>query len=357
LDGQGDQTIEFTGTVIDIDVPVTLAKASSGWNLIGNPFPSALNWATVSVGITTGTAYVWDNLKAGYLYSTGSGLEPNPSVGILPNDIIPLGQGFIVQVNTTAGVFTIPEASRVHNIANFIKSANDNKDEITQFIRIDLDGGYYGNTVFVGFPENGTASFDISGDATKLYSSTENVQFFALENGDELCVNANTPMIQGESKTVPLNLVQVTDGSYTMEFSDLDQLENTNITLEDLKTSNTQDIRENPVYTFNGSSGDSPERFLLHFAWSPNDINEDIEDVSSNMQIYSFGNEVYIRSKDEAINQGGDVFVYDLMGRELSQHRITGSELIKFPVNISNNYVVVKVVKQSSTKIQHIYIK
>ena len=141
-----------------------------------------------------------------------------------------------------------------------------------------------------------------------------------------------------------------------MEFSDLDQLQNTEITLEDIKTGTTQDIRENPVYTFNASNIDNPERFLLHFAWAPNGI-EDIKDASSNMQIYSFGNEIYIRSKDEAINQGGDVFVYDLVGRELFQHRITGSELIKFPVNISNSYIVVKVVKQSSTKIQKIFIK
>ena len=61
------------------------------------------------------------------------------------------------------------------------------------------------------------------------------------------------------------------------------------------------------------------------------------------------------------INFGGiwnpNVFVYDLMGRELVQKEIEGSELIKFPVNTSNNYVVVKVVKESSTEIQKVYIK
>jgi len=45
------------------------------------------------------------------------------------------------------------------------------------------------------------------------------------------------------------------------------------------------------------------------------------------------------------------------MGRELAQHTIEGTELIKFPVNITNNYVVVKVVKDGSTKTQKVYIK
>lgn len=357
---QGAQTIEFTGTLISEDVVAPLTKSTSpgkGWNLIGNPFPSAIDWTGVTAGISTGTAYVWDNSSSGYLYSiTGNGINPAPNVGTLPDDIIPLGQGFLVQATST-GDFTIPKSSKTHNTASFIKSTNDVDNKASQFVRIDLDGGHYGNTVFIGFPENGTGSFDTSGDATKLYSSTENIQFFALENNDELCVNANSPLTEDENKTVPLNLVQITDGDYIMGFSDLDQLQNADIILEDLKTGITQDIHENPAYPFNGLSGDNPERFLLHFTWSPNDINENIEDISSSMQIYSFGNEVYIRSKDEAINQSGLVFVYDLMGRELSQHRITGYELVKFHINTSNSYVVVKVVKGNLIKTQSMFIK
>lgn len=342
---QGAQTIEFTGTLIGTDVTATLVKAANGWNLIGNPFSSALDWTSVSVGNTTGTAYVWDNSAAGYLYSSGT----------LPSDIIPLGQGFFVQANS-AGTFTIPAAAREHSTASFIKSANANRNEPNQFIRLDLDGGYYGNTVFVGFPENGTDDFDISGDATKLYSTTENVQFFAIENDKELCVNANAPLTEGESKTVPLNLVQVTNGEYTLVVSDLDQLENTSVTLEDLKTGNTQDLRASPTYLFSTYSNDNPERFLLHFAWSPDGLEEDFEQAS-NIQIYSYGKEVYIRSTNDAINQNGNVFIYDLMGRELAQQKIAGGKLIKIPVNTANNYVVVKVVKANSTKIQKVFIK
>lgn len=342
---QGAQTIDFTGTLIGTDVTATLAKATNGWNLIGNPFSSALDWAAVTAGITTGTAYVWDNSVGGYLYSSGT----------LPSDIIPLGQGFLVQASS-AGDFTIQAAARVNNTASFVKSANADRNEPNQFIRLDLDGGYYGNTVFVGFPENGTDDFDISGDATKLYSTTDNVQFFAIENDKELCVNANAPLTEGESKTVPLNLVQVTDGEYTLAVSELNQLENISITLEDIKTGNTQDLRAKPTYLFNATYNDYPERFLLHFAWSPDDLEEDFEQPS-NIQIYSYGKEVYIHSTDDAVNQNGNVFIYDLMGRELADQKIAGEKLIKIPVNTANNYVVVKVVKASSTKIQKVYIK
>ncbi|RLD40513.1 MAG: hypothetical protein DRI89_11845, partial [Bacteroidetes bacterium] len=130
-----------------------------------------------------------------------------------------------------------------------------------------------------------------------------------------------------------------------------------NVTLEDLKTGDTQNLSENGTYSFTGSKDDSPERFLLHFAWSPDGIGDEFEDVSSNINIYAYDNKIYIRSSEEAINQSGKVYVYDLMGRELAQHTIEGTELIKFPVNITNNYVVVKVVKDGSTKTQKVYIK
>ncbi len=345
---QGAQTVEFTGTLIGEDVTPSMGAADS-WNLIGNPFPAAIDWTQVPANHISGTAYVWDNGSSGYLYSGGT----------LPGDIIPMGQGFFVQVKSGfyPDQFKILEAARVHDHTNgFLKSANADGVESTQFVRLDLNGGYYGNTVFVGFPENGTADFDISGDATKLYSSTENVQFFALENEVELCKNANEPLAEGESKTVPLNMVQVTDGEYTLAISDI-QLANATVTLEDLKTGTTQNLQETPVYTFNATSTDNAERFLLHFAWSPDGVTDDIEDNSSNLQIYAYGNEVYIRSTDDAVNQNGNVFVYDLMGRELTQQKISGTELIKFPVNIADNYVIVRVVKAGSTTVQKVYIK
>jgi len=353
--GVGDQTIEFTGTIIGTDVSASLTKGGDGWNLIGNPFTSALEWGSSWSSGTSGTAYVWDNDD---VQGTNNGYKfYNGTSGTLTDGIIPLGQGFFVEASSTAS-FTIPASARVHNHTNaFYKSTNATGSEPNQYIRIELDGGYYGNTVFVGFPENGSDDFDISGDATKLYSSTENVQFFAVENDDELCINANAPLFDGESKTVPLNLVQVTDGEHTMAFSNLNQLTDVSITLEDVLTTYTQDIRENHVYTFNTSTNDNAERFLLHFAWSPNGINEDIEEGSSNIQIYSFGNEVYIRSTDDAINQGGNVTIYDMMGRELAQQKIAAMELVKMPVNTTNSFVVVKVVKAGSAKIQKVYIK
>ena len=96
---------------------------------------------------------------------------------------------------------------------------------------------------------------------------------------------------------------------------------------------------------------------------NPNDFEryiyfaEDMENVSSNINIYAYGKDVYIRSSENAINQSGEVAIYDLMGRKLVQQKIASTELVKIPVNITNAYLVVKVVKTGSTKTQKVYIK
>ncbi len=352
------RTVQFTGALTGADQSVSLDYSGSGihqgWNFLGNPFPSALDWDLGSWGGNVeATVYVWDNTignSGDYAYwITGT-----PGSGTLSDGIVPMGQGFFVK-STSAGVdVTIPAAARVHDDQGFYKSSDDS--DPTQYVRIQMDGNGHVNTVFVGFPEIGTDEFDYYGDAFKLYSSKETPQIFAVENEKELCINANAPLSEGESKTVHLNMIQVIDGEYALSISDLDQLPDATITIEDLQTGATQDLRENNVYSFTGSKEDNPERFLLHFAWSPDGIGEGIAQAS-NINIYSSGKDIYVNSTDGAINQEGTIYVYDLMGREIVQQSIRSGELVKLTVNIRNAYAVVKVVKEGFVKTEKVFIK
>ncbi len=344
-------TLDFIGKLYatDRNPAVTLTPTTGdGFNLLGNTFSSAIDWDYGTWGTiannNSGSVYIWN----------GTGYDSwNGSAGSMGNGIIPMGQAFFVEASATGNV-SIPEGARTHSLQDYYKSANDG--EANQYVRIDLNGGEYGNTVFVGFPENGSDEFDFSGDATKLYSSHEMTQMFTIENEKELCINANTPLIAGESKTVPLNLVQVNDGDYTLSISDLDQLPDASIYLEDLKTGHTQYFRGNTTYAFTASSTDSPERFLLHFAFSPNGIGEGIAEAA-NINIYSSGKDIYVNSTDGAINSEGTIYVYDLMGREIAQQSIRSGELVKLTVNMHNAYAVVKVVKEGFVKTEKVFIK
>lgn len=350
IDGAVDQTINFTGNITASDQSTSLTNSGSGWNALGNPFTSALDW---DLGIwdpntiTTGTVYVWDQD-----YDVdGEYITWNGSAGNLSNGIIPLGQGFFVEASN-AGNFTIPEAARAHNNQAFYKSVEE--DEPSQYVRLQLVGENCGNTVFVGFPENGTEEFDYRGDATKRFSTSPSPQLFIMENGVKLSTNANTPL-SDEVKTVPLHLVQILEGNYSLTISDLDQLPNIKITLEDLKTGITQDLIRNNIYDFDALPDDNPERFLLHFMSSPDGIDNYEPDLI--IDIYSYGKDIYVHSTKDGVNNKANVFIYDLIGRKIVTQNIQGEALVKIPVQLNNLYVIVKVVDRTRTKTKMVFIK
>lgn len=350
IDGSVDKAINFTGNTTTSNQTASLTNSNSGWNALGNPFISALDW---DLGTwdpntnTTGTVYVWDQN-----YNSGDYRTWNGSTGDLSDGIIPLGQGFFVQA-ISVGDFTLPEAARVHDNQAFYKS--EGKNDSSLYVRLQLDGDNCGSTVFIGFPENGTETFDYRGDATKRFSSSPSPQLFVIEDGIELSTNANASLTD-EGKIVPVNLAQMLDGNYTLTISDLAQLPNVKIILEDIKTGIKQDLIQNHIYNFYASEDDNSERFLLHFMYSPVGINDN-DEPDLVMDIYSYGKDIYIRLTEEEVNQRGKVVVYDLMGRKVEAQNIQGEALVKIPINLTNKYVIVKVVSGDSAKTKMVFIE
>ncbi|MBW6460490.1 MAG: hypothetical protein K0B08_07940, partial [Bacteroidales bacterium] len=112
-------TKQFLGALNNADVvagSLTLTPGNdySGWNLLGNPFPSALNWNDgvdwIVPADIAGTAKIWNESTASY-------------VDIAPDGIIPSMNGFMVQVlSGSPASLTIPVAARVHDATPWYKS-------------------------------------------------------------------------------------------------------------------------------------------------------------------------------------------------------------------------------------------
>ena len=115
---QNTSTKTFTGAMNA--GPVTKSGLTSttgdfaGWHLVGNPFTSAINYATGTWTKTNLDAemQVWSSADASYKTSTEVG------------GIVPAMNGFMVHTSGS-GELTIPLNSRVHNAASWYKSTED----------------------------------------------------------------------------------------------------------------------------------------------------------------------------------------------------------------------------------------
>jgi hypothetical protein len=130
-------TKSFSGNINNgtINIPLTVTPGSyTGWNLIGNPYPSSINWNTSSgftrnmlenAGSNQTAFWIW-NPKTGnygaYISNTASGTN-----GV--TNLIASSQGFWVKA-TTAGTFSINNAAREHASPSWLKSSNTENNTI-----------------------------------------------------------------------------------------------------------------------------------------------------------------------------------------------------------------------------------
>ena len=100
-------------------------------------------------------------------------------------------------------------------------------------------------------------------------------------------------------------------------------------------------------YTFDYSTGDNSDRFLLHFnLLSVNDI------ATNSVQIYSTENQVHV-DLDKVYS--GEIAVYDVMGREVVKQPIESQSNV---LTVSGgNFYIVTVTTDEKLFTEKVYIK
>jgi hypothetical protein len=359
---ESNATVNFTGTLNtgDISIPVTrtyldtsvLDQKYSGWNLVGNPYPSAIDLSSSNI--------TWTNVEqAAWFWNQGAGnykVWPSGGGGA-HSQYCPPEQGFFVHCNASVtppaqgnGSLGVKNSARVHNTETFLKSGEDLPD----ILRIMATGSLnsYQDELSVYFDDRRSQDYESGYDALKLSGLPEAPQIYTLANNQQLSVNA-LPFSQ-KNITVPLGFTISKAGSYSLSASALETFASTiSIYLEDLKLSTTRDLRLDPEYAFTYDTLDNPDRFLLHF-YNPSFGIED-KKADDHVQIYSFGSSVYIRSTDGTM-LSGNAFIYDMTGRELYRGYFGSSLLNRITPGINEGYYAVKAVTKDGVFTRKVYL-
>jgi len=145
---------------------LTTYTVSSGYNLVPNPYPSAIDWDAASGWTKTGIAnatYIW--------YPSGSAGTSNYAsyvAGIGANNgtkYIPVGQAFLVQA-TSAPVLSMTNNVRVHNTHAFWKDGEVIPD-LLRIKTVALQNNAF-DEIVVHFRDGATTEFDSEFDAVDI---------------------------------------------------------------------------------------------------------------------------------------------------------------------------------------------
>ena len=241
------------------------AQAQSGWQLLGNPYPSPLDFSQTA-GVTR--TNVDDAI---YVYQgTGQYVGQYRSyVNNVGNPLVSSMQGFFTRVSTgqTTGSFALNNAARVTTFST-MPSFNRGTAETRPLVSMRLQGtaATLADETFVYFEQGATAGFDARYDAYKLPNSS-GLSVGSIITGDELSVNG-LPLLPTPtaSTTVPLNVSVPAQGTYTLNATTLLNFGgNTKVFLLDAQTGARIDLAQQPQYTFTAATSALPGRFSLYF--------------------------------------------------------------------------------------------
>lgn len=294
---------------------VSLAVANGSFNAVGNPYPSTIDAdAFIDANGITSPLYFWRKTNnaattsyATYTKAGGVGTGANTGdpigdpLGLVPNGIIQVGQGFIVKVTSNNLVFT--NQMRLSNHQNqFFKTATS-KSRI--WLNMTNATGVYSQTM-IAYMEGTTLGIDDTMDGK--YFNDSQTALTSLIGGEEYAIQARGDF--EASDVVPLNFKTQTAGTYTISLAHVDGLFETyeTIFLKDNLTGIVHNLTIAP-YSFTTAVGVFSNRFELIYQSTLSTANPIL---ASSITVYSADQLLHVHAEGQAIK---GIKVFDIRGR------------------------------------------
>lgn len=289
----GAATIDWAGPINfgTVALPVSHNGTGSSWNLVGNPYPSTIDWDNAGWTKTniSGSISVRDN-------STGIFQSWNGATGGLTGGRIATGQGFWVRTTAGSPVLQVTEPVKSSTTGAFFRKAED--EELNQFV-LTLSDGVVEDNAYYWISDVAANDLD-DFDAVKLnnFRNTGNIPLMDLgtysygESSVAMAINAIGQLNCSDTVRVYTNDLSI--GNYSMKFNASGFVNNLTWILRDKFLNSQVNVSQNPEYQFvvnAEANSNAVERFELVLEYTPVDIS-----MSGNTLISSqeTGNQWYL---------------------------------------------------------------
>jgi hypothetical protein len=267
--GQGNAAFTGTANQGPIIYGPTAVGAFTSFNLIGNPYPSAISapaFVAANPSIAGSALYFWDDDgSAGSDYDAATdyavwnnlGFVSGPNGGTPFNGNIASCQGFFIESTTSTNI-QFNNAMRTTANSSFFDQNNIER----LWISVTTAANDYNETL-LAFKADATDGIDPQYDAKKLKGNAH-ISLYSRAEGSDLAIQA-IPTLSSD-KVVPLGIDADANGAQTIRLKHVDNMDATSqIILEDTKLGVFQNLRNNPVYNYTFDKNADGQRFRLHF--------------------------------------------------------------------------------------------
>lgn len=239
-----------------------------GYNLVGNPYASSIDWSTFSNSVATApiygafvnpTVYVFNPRTNNYdTYTSTTGVITGSGSKILPS-----GQGFFVQSNNHSSTLTFKETAKTNTGvtgASLLMGTPDAQSAYNSYMRLKLvtDTLDYDDMV-IGFHSTSTTAYNPNEDAAYL-PGLNVIESLSSTTSDNIQTSVKwLPLPKNEeSLVIKLNVNAKVSGLYTLQRTDFKEIPAIyEVWLMDKYKKDSLNIRDNTTYEFNINKTDT----------------------------------------------------------------------------------------------------
>jgi hypothetical protein len=344
------------------------------WNLVGNPYPSAIN-AIAFLNANTnieGFVNIWTHQTLptsntdpfyqnfGYNYTVNdyitynaTGISSGPS-GF--GGAIASGQGFFVLMNdgaASSSTVTFTNAMRRDALANlnynntqFYRNADATvtQTEAIEKNRIWLDivsTDGNANRTLIGYVTNATNDKDRLYDVVTQYSNQLKIYSYLNATDDqEFLIQGRSLPFDGND-TVKIGVSIPSNGNYSIAIAAVDGLfnESQDIYIQDNVLNTIHNIKQAP-YSFLSNAGNFTERFVLRYSMSALN-NSDFSALDNSVFVSGNQGILTVKSSLETLKS---VQIFDILGRQiLNESTLSGFYYTNNVLPKTNQTLIIKV--------------
>jgi len=306
--------------------------ANHGFNLVGNPYPSNLDFDLLfqlnltkmysTVWFWTNNSYTAAQVGSGYNgnnYAVYNGTGGSPATynpespfngSVIPNGKIKVGQAFIIQSKEGGKDQPLDFSNniRVTDDGNFYQKSNSkNRFWMTMTSPSNLV-----NTILVGYIEGATNNYETDFDGELFAVGSDS--FYSILGSKKLAIQGKANQFSADDVVV-LGNAFATDGTYKIKLQTAEGIfeNNQKIYLRDKVLNQYFDLTNNETYTFTAGKGTNNTRFEIVYKSSETLAADN--NKKSEFQVYRNGENFVIQSSGKL----GNVELYDAGGRLLFQ--------------------------------------
>jgi hypothetical protein len=357
--GVGYTALNYNQSTIIITMSNTIGSGpkswnlNAGWNLLGNPYPSAIQWAQ-SAGDTRWTLNnvssliaITDNSFDGYpgyfrYYDFNDPALSNPTYvdeegekewgsGVIKAGVIAMGQSFWVYAGSDASLSVTESAKVAPGIGLDGEFYRKRKQTASEILRVKVTNGTEGDEAILRINENATDDFDSNLDYPKFWNMGMNV--YLQDIADESMLMLALPEL-ADNVRIPLGIQFTEAGEYSISFGDASSFSySSKLYLIDKYENVAHPITSSQAYTFSIKDITKPlnDRFYLSMNTETN------WSIDNSIKIYPNPVKEVLHVQLHGVQEQARAELIDMNGKIMLQGEFTSEadiEMVNFPAGM-----------------------